>query len=62
MTFTKLLITGKNVGFVFIDWWWFITVMKNVPEGKGFGGFRKWAMAQMYQSGRYCKAPIKSIS
>jgi L-2-hydroxyglutarate oxidase LhgO len=22
---------------------------------------RKWTMAQMYQSGRYCKAPIKSI-
>jgi hypothetical protein len=21
---------------------------------------RKWTMAQMYQSGRYCKAPIKS--
>jgi malate dehydrogenase (quinone) len=33
----------------------------DVPEGKGFGGFRKWTMAQMYQSGRYCKAPIKSI-
>jgi L-2-hydroxyglutarate oxidase LhgO len=22
---------------------------------------RKWTMAQMYQIGRYCKAPIKSI-
>jgi L-2-hydroxyglutarate oxidase LhgO len=31
---------------------------KQMFQKERFGGFRKWTMAQMYQSGRYCKAPI----
>jgi hypothetical protein len=34
------------------------TVRKaDVPEG--YGGFLKWAMAEMYQSRSYCKARSK---
>jgi malate dehydrogenase (quinone) len=51
-SYTKFVFIGAGGGS--------LPLLKKMFQKERFWRFpRKWTMAQMYQSGRYCKAPIK---